>query len=158
MIVEHLTIIEAWNELNKINNHIELLETKLKTNLDVSSSKLKEILTKCSIVNNDKFINSIAINDNDMIKLSGLYDSRNAYETYIRNEIKISKISSPAICVAFLKEYYLRDDNKKMTWVDISKEMGFSIAQCRRYYEEYKGYTPKENEWFQDLSSQNEQK
>lgn len=147
MIVEHLTIIQAWNELNKINNHIGLLETKIKKRFDISSSKLKEILIKCSIANNDKFINSIISNDEDIIKLGGLYDSKNAYETYIRNEIRIAKMSTPAICIAFLKEYYLKKDNKKMTWEDISKEMGYSVAQCRRYYDEYKGYTPRENEW-----------
>lgn len=143
----NLTIIQAWHELNKINNKIDLLETETRTKLDISASKLKDILTQCSIIENDKFINSIAFKDNAIIKLGALYDSKHAYEKYIRNEIRLSKLSNPAICIAFLKEYYLRDDNKKMTWEDISKEMGFSVRQCHRYYEEYKGYTPKNNVW-----------
>ena len=153
-----MTIVQAWNELNKINNDIDLLETLIKSRLGISSSKLKEILVKCSITNNDKFINSISRNDVDIIKLANLYDSKNAYEIYIRNEIKISKLSEPALCIAFLKEYYLKN-NKKMTWEDIAKEMSMSIAQCRRYYDEYKGYTPKANEYFENsLSSHFEQK
>jgi len=153
VIIEHLSIIEAWNELNKINNHIELLETKIKTKFDIGSSKLKEILTKCSVVGNDKFINSIISQDKDIETLGNLYDSKYAYETYIRNEIRISKISTPAICIAFLKEYYLKNDNKRMTWDDIALEMGYSSKQCKRFYDEYKGYTPKENSWEKDMSS-----
>ena len=146
MILEkQLTIIEAWNELNKINNQIDLLETLIATKLSIGSSKLKEILTKCSFTNNDKFINSIASKDDDVIKLRGLYDSRNAYENYIRNEISRTKLSEPAICVAFLKEYYIGDDNKRLTWQDIAREMGYSEKQCRRYYDEYKGATPIDN-------------
>lgn len=158
MIGEHLTIIQAWNELNKINNDIQRVETLMDTRFDVGASKLKDVLVKSSIVANDKFINSIVANDNDRIKLDGLYNARNAYETYIRNEIIILKLSQPVICVAFLKEYYLNDDKKRMTWKDIAKEMKFSIAQCKRYYDEYKGKSTKDNSWCNDLSSQNEPK
>lgn len=147
---KHLTIIEAWNELNKINNHIDLLETVLKTKLDIGSSKLKEIMISCSVNGNNKFINSIISQDEDIIKLNGLYDSKNAYEKYIRNEIRISKVSEPALCIAFLKEYYLKD-NKRLTWNDISREMCLSERQCKRYYyEDYKGQTPKDNSWHLD--------
>lgn len=148
---KQLTLVEAWNELNKANNRIDLLETLLSKKYDIGSSKLKEILTQCSIGKNDRFINTIISKDNEVIELGELYDARNAWETYIRNEIKIHKLSAPAICIAFLKEYYLRDDNKKMTWEDIAKEMGYGIAQCRRYYDEYKGRTPKDNSYFMDV-------
>lgn len=145
---KNLSIVEAWNELNKVNNKIELLETLLKSKLNITSSKLKEILVKCSITNNDKFINTIISKDDDIIQLGELYDTKNGWEKYIRNEIKISKISNPAICVAFLKEYYIGDDNKRMTFEDIAKELGYSLAQTKRYYyEDYKGATPKDNSW-----------
>ena len=44
MDVSNLTIVEAWNELNKINNKINLLETLIETQYSIGSSKLKEIL------------------------------------------------------------------------------------------------------------------
>lgn len=146
-MIEHLTIIQAWNELNKINNEIDLLETLITTKMDIGSSKLKEIMTSCSVTSNDKFINSIISKDENVIKLGGLYDSKNGYETYIRNEIRINKVSEPALCIAFLKEYYLKD-GKRMTWDDIEKEMNLSKSQCKRYYyEDYKGQTPSKNSW-----------
>lgn len=142
-----MTIIDYWNELNKINNKISLLETLLKTQYSIGSSKLKEILTNCSVSNSDKFINMITSKDENALDLREQYIRRNAYENYILNEIKILKLSEPSLCIAFLKEYSLKKDNKRYSWEDIAKEMGFSVAQCRRYYDEYKGRTPSDNSW-----------
>lgn len=154
MILEkHLTIIEAWNELNRILNHIQLLETQLASRLNIKASKLQEVMVQCSIVSNNGFINAIASKDEDYLTLQNLRKSQEAYERYIMNEIKINKLSQPALCVAFLKEYYLKKDNKKMSWDDIADEMGYSIRQCKRYYSEYKGLTPSDNTWKKDLSS-----
>lgn len=147
MDVSNLTIVEAWNELNKINNKINLLETLIETQGGIGSSKLKEILTGCSVTSNDKFINMITAKDTNTVELKKQYLLKNAYETYILNEIKFLKLSEPSLCVAFLKEYYLKKDNKRYLWDDIATEMGFSVAQCRRYYDEYKGRTPSDNSW-----------
>lgn len=139
-----LSIVQAWDELNKINNKIDLLETLIKTKLDISASKLKEILVSCSFTNNDKFINSIVSKDEDVILLASKYQSKNAWENYIRSEIERLKLSDISICIAFLKEY------KHLTWEEIVKEMIMSEKQCRRYYDKYKGKTPKENDYFSE--------
>ncbi len=145
--METMSLVEAWNELNKINIEIEFLETEIAKSNNISSSKLKEILVQCSISNNDKFINSLVSNDRRTSKLDSLYISQKNYEKYIRNKIKISKLTEPIICVAFLKEYYLKKDNKRMSYEDIAKEMGYSVRQVKRYYSEYKGKTPSDNSW-----------
>lgn len=145
--LETMSLVEAWNELNKINIEIEFLETEIAKSNNISSSKLKEILVQCSISNNDKFINSLVSNDRRTSKLDSLYISQKNYEKYIRNKIKISKLTEPIICVAFLKEYYLKKDNKRMSYEDIAKEMGYSVRQVKRYYSEYKGKTPSDNSW-----------
>lgn len=142
-----MSLVEAWDELNKINIEIEFLETEIAKSNNISSSKLKEILVQCSISNNDKFINSLVSNDRRTSKLDSLYISQKNYEKYIRNKIKISKLTEPIICVAFLKEYYLKKDNKRMSYEDIAKEMGYSVRQVKRYYSEYKGKTPSDNSW-----------
>lgn len=147
MDVSNLTIVEAWNELNKINNKINLLETLIETQYSIGSSKLKEILTSCSVTSNDKFINMVTSKDANAIELKKQYLLKNAYENYILNEIKFLKLSEPSLCIAFLKEYSLKKDNKRYSWDDIAIEMGFSVAQCRRYYDEYKGRTPSDNSW-----------
>ena len=147
MDISELSIVQAWDKLNKINNKIALLETLIATQYNISSSKLKDILTNCSVASNDKFINMITSKDDNVIKLREQYSLKNAYENYILNEIKLLKLSEPSLCIAFLKEYSLKKDNKRYSWDDIAKEMGFSIAQCRRYYDEYKGRTPSDNSW-----------
>lgn len=144
-------IIDAWNKLNKVNNKISLLETLIENQYDIKSSKLKDILTSCSVSNSDKFINAIVSKDDHALELREQYKLKNAYENYILNEIKILKLSEPSLCIAFLKEYSLKKDNKRYSWEDIAKEMGFSVAQCRRYYDEYKGRTPDDNSWVVDV-------
>lgn len=141
---KELTLIEAWDELNKVNNRIDLLETQIKLAGDISSSKLKEVLTQCSFSSNDKFINTIISKDARIPELYELKQAKIEYEKIVDNEINRTKLSQPAICVAFLKEY------KKLKNNEIAKEMDYSISQVKRYYAEYKGITPNDNSWFKN--------
>lgn len=138
------SIIKAWDKLNEINNKIELKTTLLATKTGIKSNRLKEIMVQCSFGNNDAFINSIIARNELGKELRKLYISKNAYETYIYKEIERTKLSTPALCIAFLKEY------KKLTWRKVAKEMKYSVAQCRRYYDEYLGKTPKDNTWIKE--------
>lgn len=139
-----MSLIQAWDELNKINNKINLKETLLSTRLDIGSMKLKEVITSCTFNGNDKLINSIIANDEDAITLRELYKAQRAYEIYVMNEIDRMKLSAPALCITFQKEY----QHKK--WNDIAKFMGYEKKQCQRYYDEYKGKTPQDNSWSKD--------
>lgn len=139
------TLIEAWNELNKTNNRIDLLETQIELAGNISSSKLKEVLTQCSFSSNDKFINTIIAKDNRIPELYGLKKAKIEYEKIVENEINRTKLTTPVVCVAFLREY------KKMPWNDIAEEMGYSLRQVKRfYYEDYKGRTPSDNSYFEN--------
>ena len=142
----NLSIIEAWNELDGINNQINLFETLKETNNEETpkSVRLKEILVSGGKVNNDTICNAIINTDKYSEKLLSLYISKTAYEKYILEEIRRLKISAPAVCIAFLKEY------QKLTWKEMTKVMDYSIAQCRRYYDEFKGKTPKNNSFLKD--------
>lgn len=139
---KELTIVEAWKELNKINNKIDLLEKTILTKFDISANKLKDVLVHCSVVNNDRFINAIVAKDKGINELQELYMAKSDWEKYIMNEIENSKVSSPAICVAFLKEY------KGNTNKEVSEIMTCSISKVKRLYAEYKGKTPEKNEYF----------
>lgn len=142
-----LTIIEAWDRLNEVNNEIDLLETQIVLKLDIAASKLRDILTSCSFTNNEKFINGIVNKDEKTEQLIKDYQEKSNLEKYIQNEIKRTKISQPALCIAFLKEYSLNKDNTKLTWDDIEKEMGMSKRQCQRNYEEYLKLHPSNKQW-----------
>lgn len=139
-----LSLIQAWDELNKINNIINLKETLLASRLDIGAMKLKEVITTCTFNGNDKLINNIIANDEDAISLRELYKSQKAYEIYIMNEVDRMKLSAPALCIAFLKEY----QHKK--WNEIANIIGYEKKQCQRYYDEYLGKTPQNNSWSKD--------
>lgn len=144
---KELTLVEAWNELNKVNNRIDLLETQMSLAGDISSSKLKEIMTQCSFSKNDKFINTIISNDKRISEWFDLRMAKISYEEIVENEINRTKLSEPAICIAFLKEYMKKKND------EIAKEMSFSISQVKRYYAEYKGRAPSDNSYFMNVKS-----
>ena len=129
---KYMTVIEAWNELQKVLNNIDLIKTKLKCRTDIKASRLKEILVQCSIVDNSQFINAIIANDNDFLKLWQYNQEKCGYELFIQNEIKRLKVSDLELCILFLKEY------KKLTWEEIEKEIHYSVRKCKQVYYDYK--------------------
>lgn len=143
-MVEHLTIMQAWQELIGINYRIDLFETLREVNGDVKSSKVKEILTTGGFISNNAMLNAILKKDEYSDRLKSLYDSRKAYENFIEKEIDRLKITDINLAVAFLKEY------KKLKWKEIAKQLSYSEKQVRRYYDEYKGKTPKNNIFIKD--------
>lgn len=143
-MVEHLTIMQAWQELIGINYRIDLFETLREVNGDVKSSKVKEILTTGGFISNNAMLNTILKKDEYSDRLKSLYDSRKAYENFIEKEIERLKIADIHLAVAFLKEY------KKLKWKEIAKQLSYSEKQVRRYYDEYKGKTPKNNTFIKD--------
>lgn len=143
-MIEELSIVEVWNKLEKIKNDIEYLETEITINYGIKASKLKEVLVSCSTHSNDTMINAIIRNNSQVERLRKKYVERNNCENYIYKEIDRMKLSEPALIIAFLKDY------KKMTWNQIAKQMDYSEKSVRRYYNEYKGKTPKNNTFIKD--------
>ena len=85
-MAEHMTIIQAWQEVISLNNKINLFETLRDVNGNVKSSKAKEILVQGGFINSDSMINVIMKKDEYTDKLKSLYDSKKAYEEYIEKE------------------------------------------------------------------------
>ena len=142
---QDLTLVEAWNELNKTMIRKELLEKQIATTYDISASKMREVMTQCSFSGADKHLNMIISKDERISQWFDLKQAQLDYERLAHDEMQRLKLTEPVICVAFLREYYLKKDNKKMTWEEIAEEMGYSTKQCKRFYDEYKGRTPKDN-------------
>jgi hypothetical protein len=139
-----LTIVEAWSELKSTDNKIDLLETLRTTKKGIKNIKLKEILVSGGKVNNSGILNAIIECDEYSEQLHELYKAKNAYEKYIFEEVDRLKRTNPSIVIGFLKEY------QKLNWEEISKITIYSIAQARRYYDDYKGKTPKNNTFIKD--------
>lgn len=149
---KQLTIAEAWNELIGINNRIDLLETLKEINGDVKAVKLKDIITSGGSFNNNALLNVVIGNDKYGQELQNLYQSKNAWEKYILDEIDRLKYSKPSIVIGFLKEY------QGMTWNEIvdyfyQKDHPISYSQIRRYYDDYKGRSPRENDYFANVKT-----
>jgi hypothetical protein len=134
-----LTVTRAWSELKSLDNQIDLLETLRATKTDVKGVKLKEILVSGGKVNNSAILNAIISTDKYSNQLHELYKAKNAYEKYILEEVDRVKRDNPSIVIGFLKDY------QKMNWNEISKILNYSERQLRRFYDEYKGRTPKDN-------------
>ena len=131
-MIEHMTIIQAWQEVISLNNKINLFETLRDVNGNVKSSKAKEILVQGGFINSSSMLNIIMKKDEYTDKLKSLYERKKAYEEFIEKEIDLLKIKDIQLAVAFLKDY------KKMKWQEIAKRLDYSKAQVRRYYDEYK--------------------
>lgn len=123
----NLNIITAFNEIKKIENKMQLIEELVEIRCGISANKLQEILVQCSF-NNDKFLNALAFKEKETEHYIDLYKARNAYQNYILTEKERLKLSEPAFCIAFMKEY------QRMTWKQIAKYMNYSVKQCQRYY------------------------
>lgn len=128
---DNLNIIEAWKELNKINNDIELLEGIVKLN-NPKFNKLKDLFISCSTSRENKFIDSISSDNEDVVRLKKKYFERNLYENYIYKEMERVKLSDIALAILFLKDY------KKLTWEKIAYLTNYSEKQVRRIYMGYK--------------------
>lgn len=123
----NLNLITAFNEIKKIENKMQLIEELVQIRCGISASKIQEILVQCSF-NNDKFLNALAFKEKETEHYIDLYKARNAYQNYILTEKERLKLSEPAFCIAFMKEY------QRMTWKQIANYMNYSVKQCQRYY------------------------
>ena len=139
----NLNIITAFNEIKKIENKMQLIEELVQIRCGISASKIQEILVQCSF-NNDKFLNALAFKEKETEHYIDLYKARNAYQNYILTEKERLKLSEPAFCIAFMKEY------QRMTWKQIAKYMSYSVKQCQRYY--FDEYLEKNSVSSEDVS------
>ena len=145
-MIETLTIVEAWNKLKAVENEISLLETlrATKDKKNIKATSLKDMIVSGGGFSNDALINALTIIDEYTERLQALYTQKNAYEKFILDEINRLKISNQGIVIGFLKEH------QRMKWNEIADYMIYSEKQCRRFYSEYKGKTPKDNCWSKD--------
>ena len=143
MIVnKHLTIKEAHNEIIKLENELDLYLTKKKINFvktQPASSKFKDIVTSRTNAIFDKF-NHYVIKDEELdTKIYSLQESILGYQEYIVKEMKrISEIEPFKLKVYELREdiEFIREHNRKRTWLEIAELTNYSDRQAHRIYDE----------------------
>ena len=132
--MNRMTIREAKNEIEQINNELELYLTKKQINFEKTqpqASKFKEVILSTGFVN-DKFLHYV-IKDEDLdSKIIALQKEKNAIENFIIKEIeRILKNKGDEYIV------YLRDE-EKLSWEEIRKLKDYSTRQCQRLYNQAK--------------------
>ncbi len=135
ILQKHLSIKEARNEIEKLNNELDLYLTNKKINFlktQPGSTKFKEIVTSKSNKIFDKFCHYVIKDEDYDIKIYSLQESILSYETYIIKEMKRIYSNGGSEEIVFLR------DEEEMEWQDISNITNYSVRQCHRLYDQSK--------------------
>lgn len=130
MIVEHMTIKEAKNELKKLENELDLYLTKKEINYlktQPSSIKYKDVVSSSHSIF-DKFTHYVIKDEEVDIKIYSIQESINAYQKYIVKEMKRISENGGSELIVFLR------DELKLKWDEIVKQTNYSLRQCHRLY------------------------
>ncbi len=143
MILEkHLTIKEARNEIEKLENELDVYLTKKKINYiktQPGSSKFKDVVTSRTNAIFDKFSHYIIKDEELDTKIYSLQESILSYQEYILKEMqRISNIEPYKLKVYELREdmEFMRKYNRKRYWIEIAESLNYSEKQVRRIYKE----------------------
>ena len=143
MILEkHLTMKEARNEIEKLENELDVYLTKKKINYvktQPGSSKFKDVVTSRTNAIFDKFSHYIIKDEELDTKIYSLQESILSYQEYILKEMqRISNIEPYKLKVYELREDmdFIRKYNRKRYWIEIAETLNYSEKQVRRIYKE----------------------
>lgn len=143
MILEkHLTIKEARNEIEKLENELDVYLTKKKINYvktQPGSSKFKDVVTNRTNAIFDKFSHYIIKDEELDTKIYSLQESILSCQEYILKEMqRISNIEPYKLKVYELREdmEFIRKYNRKRYWIEIAETLNYSEKQVRRIYKE----------------------
>lgn len=129
-----MTIREAKNDLERINNELELYLEKKQINFEKTqpqASKFKDVILPTGFVNN-KFLHYVIKDENLDSKIIALQKEKNAIENFIINEMeRILKNKGNEYIV------YLRDE-MKLSWDKICRRTDYSLRQCHYLYKQAK--------------------
>ena len=130
----HLTIKQAKNELEKLNNDLELYLNKKRINYlktQPGALKYKEILSNTNVIL-DKFTHYLIKDEECDNKIYTLQDSINLYQQFIVAEMKRISKSSGSELIVFLR------DELNLKWKEIAKIVNYSLRQCHNIYSKAK--------------------
>lgn len=129
-----MTIREAKNDLERINNELELYLEKKQINFEKTqpqASKFKDIITSGGFVN-DKFLHYIIKDENLDSTIIALQKEAVAIQDFIVKEMeRILKNKGDEYIV------YLRDE-KGLSWNKIARYTNYSLRQCHYLYNDAK--------------------
>lgn len=132
-----MTIKEANNQINKIDNEIEYYLKKK----ELEMAKMMPQATKYdkTLVDGgkreDKYANYVVKNELIDKTIDKLYDDKRLLEDFIEKElIRLKKYDEVMQLIVYYKEQCL----EKLTWQQISNRVHYSVTQCRNIYRKWK--------------------
>ena len=129
-----MTIGDAKNDLEKINNELELYLAKKQINFEKTqpqASKFKDVVLSTGFVN-DKFLHYVIKDEYLDSKIIALQKEKNAIENFIIKEMeRLLKSKGNEYIV------YLRDE-MRWSWEKICRYTSYSLRQCHRLYKQSK--------------------
>ena len=132
-----MTIKEANNQINRIDNEIEYYLKKK----ELEMSKMMPQATKYdkTLVDGgkreDKYANYVIKNELIDKELDKLFKEKLLLENFIEKELlRLGKYDEVVQLIVYYKEQSL----EKLTWQQISLKVHYSTAQCRSLYRKWK--------------------
>ena len=132
-----MTIKEANNQINRIDNEIEYYLKKK----ELEMSKMMPQATKYdkTLVDGgkreDKYAKYVIKNEPIDKKLDELFEEKLLLENFIEKELlRLGKYDEVVQLIVYYKEQCL----EKLTWQQISLKVHYSTAQCRSLYRKWK--------------------
>lgn len=135
-----LTIQEAKNEINKLENELSVYLTKRNINFlktQPGAVKIQDIVVDSSHTNFDSFLNYVARDEEYDTKIYGLLASIYSYKQYIANELKRMSKYDEIGYIAYLREI------EKKSWREIDKILHHGDGYSKLKYNRYKKMTGK---------------
>ena len=132
-----MTIKEANNQINKLDNEIEyyLKRKELELNkLMPQATKYDKTLVDGG-KREDKYANYAIKSEIIDKELDNLFEAKRLLEDFVEKElIRLNKYDEVLQLIVYYKEQCL----EKLTWQQISNRVHYSIAQCKRIYKKWK--------------------
>lgn len=133
-----MTIKEANNQINRIDNEIEYYLKKK----ELEMSKMMPQATKYdkTLVDGgkreDKYASYAIKNELLDKELDKLFKEKFLLENFIEKELlRLGKYDEVEQLIVYYKEQSL----DKLTWLQISQKVHYSVIQCKRIYKKWKG-------------------
>ena len=132
-----MTIKEANNQINKLDNEIEyyLKKKELETRkLMPQATRYDKILVDGG-KRVDKYANYVIKSEIIDKELDNLFQAKRLLEDFVEKElIRLNKYDEVLQLIVYYKEQCF----EKLTWQQISNRVHYSVAQCRNLYRKYK--------------------
>lgn len=141
MDIKELTIKEANNRIDEIDNKLEYYLNKKELEFNKTQPKATDIKTDITTggARTDKNIQYMIICEQYDPIIESLQNEKQVLLDFVEKELKrINKYGDVEQQIIYYKEQYIPRYHDEVTWYFISRKVHASESTCRRIYKKYK--------------------